>query len=259
MERIDINLPSGWSELSQPQLRNLFQAMVDSKRDAENRRYLSLEDYTEQEIAQVRARCFLCWSGLKLLTPYGSGWLLSDGKREFMLPLSTISAAADSLAWVAELPPMPVRLEQIDGAAAAVADISEGFSFDKWLSCETFYQAYNVSQDVSLLQKMAEVLYDKHGISLMNYEALSVFYWWASLKSMLSAIFPNFLVQASDPGGEPVSPDTLRRSMDAQIRALTKGDITKEQQILSLEAWRALTELDALAREYEELNRKYKK
>ncbi len=45
--------------------------------------------------------------------------------------------------------------------------------------------------------------------------------------------------------------------MDAQIRALTKGDITKEEHILSLPAHRALTELDALAREYDELNRKY--
>ena len=47
--------------------------------------------------------------------------------------------------------------------------------------------------------------------------------------------------------------------MNAQIRALTKGDVTKEAQILALDAMRALTELDALAREYEELNRKYPK
>ncbi len=42
--------------------------------------------------------------------------------------------------------------------------------------------------------------------------------------------------------------------MNAQIRALTKGDITKEKEILSLDTWRALTELNAQAREYKELN-----
>ena len=47
--------------------------------------------------------------------------------------------------------------------------------------------------------------------------------------------------------------------MNAQIRALTKGDITKERDILNMDTWRALTELDALAREYEEINRKYGK
>ena len=42
--------------------------------------------------------------------------------------------------------------------------------------------------------------------------------------------------------------------MDAQIRALTKGDITKEKEILSLDTWRALTELNAQAKEYKQLN-----
>ena len=42
--------------------------------------------------------------------------------------------------------------------------------------------------------------------------------------------------------------------MDAQIRALTKGDITKEKEILSLDTWRALTELNAQAKEYKQIN-----
>ena len=49
----------------------------------------------------------------------------------------------------------------------------------------------------------------------------------------------------------------LQESMNAQIRALTKGDIIKE--VLHLDTWRALTELDALAKEAEEFNRKYPK
>ena len=44
--------------------------------------------------------------------------------------------------------------------------------------------------------------------------------------------------------------------MNAQIRALTKGDITKEAEVLALDTHRALTELNAQAREYKELNAK---
>ena len=47
--------------------------------------------------------------------------------------------------------------------------------------------------------------------------------------------------------------------MNAQIRALTKGDITKEKQVLAMDTWRALAELDAQAKEYEEMQRKYGK
>lgn len=87
---------------------------------------------------------------------------------------------------------------------------------------------------------------------------LSIFYWWAGLKAMLSRRYPNFFrVSPVEPAVDHVDELTLRRSMDSQIRALTKGDITKETTILSLPAVRALTELDALAREYEDLNRKY--
>ena len=46
--------------------------------------------------------------------------------------------------------------------------------------------------------------------------------------------------------------------MNNQIRALTEGDVTKENEILALDTWRALTELDAKAREAEEFKLKTK-
>ena len=45
--------------------------------------------------------------------------------------------------------------------------------------------------------------------------------------------------------------------MNAEIRALTGGDITKENQVLSMDCWRALTELNEKAREAQEWNEKY--
>ena len=46
--------------------------------------------------------------------------------------------------------------------------------------------------------------------------------------------------------------------MNAQIRALTGGDIIKEEAVLSMDTWRALTELDAKAKEVEDIKRQTK-
>ena len=51
----------------------------------------------------------------------------------------------------------------------------------------------------------------------------------------------------------------LQTAMDNQIRALTKGDVTKETEVLNTDTLRALTELNAMAREYQDLERESKK
>ena len=47
----------------------------------------------------------------------------------------------------------------------------------------------------------------------------------------------------------------ITETMNAQIRALTRGDITKENTVLKMDVWRALTELDAQAADREELKK----
>ena len=76
---------------------------------------------------------------------------------------------------------------------------------------------------------------------------------------MFARRFPDFFQPATANaenllGNSPNIGKQLQESMDAQIRALTKGDITKEKEILSLDTWRALTELNAQAKEYKQIN-----
>ena len=47
--------------------------------------------------------------------------------------------------------------------------------------------------------------------------------------------------------------------MLAQVRALTGGDVTKEEAVLNVDTWTALAELDAKAKEAREYSEKYKK
>lgn len=255
---IDVYVPKAWTELSQEQLRFLLSAMVAVNLGNRNVGYRSQEDYAFQTSAQVQTLCFFKWTGLTVVCPYDSGYLVKSGDREFMMSSETVAAALIHLSWTKEPPLEPVRLDVVDGAKAIPADISSGLSFDAWLACETQWQRYQVNPDDALLRQMAELLYNKEAIKMTAAETLGIFYWWAGVKNLVLALFPNFFKKVGgDSESEPPSYDELRRNIDAQIRALTKGDITKEREILALDAMRALTELDAQAREYDEIRKKY--
>ena len=80
------------------------------------------------------------------------------------------------------------------------------------------------------------------------------------MKGAFARLYPNFLSSVPDDnsnllGSDPRIGEQLRQAMNAQIRALTGGDITKEEQILQMDCHRALTELDAKAREAEEMRK----
>ena len=51
----------------------------------------------------------------------------------------------------------------------------------------------------------------------------------------------------------------VRETTLAQIRALTDGDVTKEEAVLNVDTWTALAELDAKARDAEETRRLYER
>lgn len=244
--------------MSQQQLSLLYRTMSKINTANATRPFTSQADFTIQSAAQIALLCILKWNNLKPICPYGQGWLIHSKslKQEFPLTIQDLTAVAWHMQWIRTIPPFPVRLETIDGARAVDPDLDDSFTFDNWLSCETLWQVFLVSHEEECIRRMAELLYHKPGIRLREFERLSVFYWWASLKNLCNARYPNFFIP-SPAGGEEINEDSLRRSMDSQIRALTKGDITKESLVLAMPAHRALTELDALAKEYDELNTKY--
>lgn len=221
--------------------------------------FRSLDDFSDQTTAQVAALCLLHWNRISVITPYADHWLVSHDGIEMIITIQDLAAATFSMDWIRKLPDRPVRLDKIDGANPVDAELDDSFSLDDWLSCEALWQGYQVAQHPDYLIKMAGILYRKQDIHLKEYETLSIFYWWAGVKALCNMLYPNFFKPI---GNEPASnnipdKDMLRRNMDAQIRALTKGDITKEQLVLDMPAHRALTEMDALAKEYDDLNRKY--
>lgn len=244
MKTINLTVPQSWQELTQRQLRHVYT-------------YMARFGQKENQWVKVAAACIRRWNNFWLLTPYGDNFLIKIHNWEEIIDRTQINDICLSMRWLSEIPELPVRIDHIDGADAMPPDPTADLTFEQWLACENLYQGYQHTQDKELLRQTAAILYAKEDITLTPSEVISIFYWWASVKQMVSAMFPNFFKPAPASADSIPDADDLRRSVDSQIRALTKGDITKEERILSMSALRALTELDAQAREYDELNKKY--
>ena len=251
---IDLKIPTRWEDLTEKQLRYLFGLLAQG---------LSADE--------VKTYCLFRWSGLKVLHRYANGYAIEFGKQEFIILAAQMVELLPFVAWLDKLPSTPVRIAKIRSREALPADF-QGVPFETFLVCDNLYQGFLNTKNDDLLDEMATHLYPKgqnkwanilaRSSALSQAERIGIFYWFASLKDYLSRNFKHFLRPMKSEGGNMFEQDKslyemLSQSVNAQIRALTKGDITKESEVLALDTWRALTELDAQAREYEELNKKY--
>ena len=243
--RINLEVPKSWEELTQEQLKYYYFVLTMCR-----------------SAAEVKTYCLCRWSGLEVLYPYGTGFMCRHEQREFVLQPLQVAAAIQSLDWTDTLPTSPVRLERIGKYRALPADFQE-VPFETFIICDNLYQGYLSAKDDQLLDDLARVLYQSAKVRPDAAERIGVFYWFASLKEMFARQFKHFFqpLSAQSDGNmfdqSRSQYDIIYHAVNAQIRALTKGDVTKEKEVLAIDTWRALTELDALAKEYEDFNKKY--
>lgn len=234
---INLSCPSAWSELTQEQLAFVFSLLASG-----------------HSFNEIKTLCFFKWNGLKVVAHKRNRYLIRMKKTKFIISPPEINAALTHMAWVESMPVYPVRLDRV-GKNSALPEDFQGVSFENYLCCENMYQGYLATKDEAWLNELGCILYDCKSFEFTPMHRVNIFYWFASLKLYLSAQFPTFFQPAdssSDGGTNPVA------AMNAQIRALTKGDITKEALVLSMDCWRALAELEAQAKEYEEMKKIYK-
>lgn len=244
---IDLKLPTKWEDLSDKQLRYVFALLA--------------QGFTANE---VKAYCLHRWAGLKVLHRYGNVWACKHDGLSFILAAEQVERATHALDWLDSVPALPVRLAKI-GSHRAIDAQFQGVPFETFIVCDNLYQGYLATKQDNLLDELAAHLYGTQRIRLTEAERVSVFYWFASLKIFFARVFKHFFQPVTGTSGDDGNMfeqqqsqyEQLQNAVNAQIRALTKGDVTKEQQVLSLDTWRALTELDAQAKEYDEFNAKY--
>lgn len=235
---LNVSLPKGWHELSTAELRMVY-------------RYLTVY---EPWVAPVAIFCRL--AGAKIVREVEGRTLLSFrlGSRLSVQSLVTpgqMASYVEHLNWLSSPGDIPVRLPKIGGNRAVDAQL-HGVTFGDYLRIESLYQGYLQSQNADALLRLANVLYrGRHPLaSLDEADILNVFNWATQVKAMFATTFKHFF-RPTDGGDTP----DMAVVMNAQIRALTGGDVAKEEQILAIDCWRALTELDAKAREAEELRK----
>jgi hypothetical protein len=246
---LDFHLPTSWEELTQDQLRYITRIMF------------LFEPYTTVIVA------FRKITGIHFIKSDKQGWHCSTkvGKRRinFMLSAEEVHGYVSQLKWLLSPGAQPVRLDTVGKYIAVDAEL-HGLPFGDYLVCENLYQGFIQTKSIDLLNQMAVMLYRgvdgdyASGIDCDNGESLSVFLWFAAVKNKFAKEFPYFYRSPGD-GEELADESSMTQIMNAQIRALTGGDITKEQQVMDMDCWRALTELNEKAREAEEFRRKYGK
>lgn len=253
MFTLDLAFPDSWADLSQKNLKLIFKLIS-------RRRTL---DY-------IKLICLFRWNKVEVLACSGSGeYFVSLSKKRkspiFKITALQIAEIMPFMSWMDAIPDVPVRIEKLGLHKALPADFQE-VAFEKFIMAENLYQGYlqamkdsngeETEQAAELIDRLGSVLYDKGKFT--PWQRVNCFYWFASLKNYLASQFPDFFRPASSEGSNSAPPSQME-TMNAMIRALTKGDITKEGDILAMDTWRALSELNAQAREYRELNNKFHK
>ncbi|MGX8697745.1 MAG: hypothetical protein ACSW8D_15295, partial [Prevotella sp.] len=213
---------------------------------------------------RMQVSAFLHFCNIEVVRNTDQGWLCRERKtgKAFILDADLLPSLLQSVEWIADAEQMCVRIEQVDKYKAVDFELQE-LPFGKYLEVENNFQSYLQSKNENCLIELAKILYlvpdGSEGPDFASEELMGSFLWFNAVKQLLGRQFPHFLKPAEG-NREPVTQESLIEAMRAQIRLLTKGDVTKQKYILEeTDTWTALAELDALAKEAEEIKSKYGK
>lgn len=250
---LDFKFPKCWQELDQRQLKAVlvFLSAYD-KTTALLRITLYFANMVIEKAEGGYAKCCVH---------------TSEGAMHCTLSSEDITVLTEAMQWVMEPGIHPVLLDELDGRKA-IDKFLHGVPFETYLMLDNLYQGYLMSKNPAAVIDIANLVYS-HNVggkewpddgakarieSLQKYELFAIIQWYTQLKAHFSKHFSNFFKRTQ--GG---SSQSVVEAMNAQIRALTGGDVTKEKEILAIDTWRALTELDAKAREAEEFKQAMKR
>ena len=240
---LNVELPRGWHELTDEQLQTVHSLIVR---------------YADED---VRFHVFRILAGMKVSKPLlGEGYQGSIkvpgiGEKHFRISPITMSVWMSELDWLASPGYVPVRISKLRNVDAVDANL-HGCSFDTYLMVENYYQGFIQSKDNAALSAVMRILYPcehENFDDLMPFEVSNILTWLVQLKNMFAMQFRN-LFKASGGGETP----NMLEVMNNEIRALTGGDVTKEDEVRNVDCWRALTELDFKAKEAEDFKKQLK-
>ncbi len=204
---------------------------------------------------------FMFLADVKVIQMTDAGWLCTRGDDTFLLDPSLLPDMMKSVEWVLRTEEMTDRIEEV-GTYRAVDFNLRQLLFGDYLTAENYYQAFLQTKEKDTLRSLFKVLYqvpEGEDMEVEDYVLMGAFLWFGAVKRVLAEWFPKFFKPSASSEGTTVTMETMAESTNAQIRLLTKGDVTKYDYVLNKTyTWTALSELNALAKEAEEIKQKFK-
>lgn len=240
-DSLNLKVPTSWRELTDKQL--LYYAFLSATYAPElAKAFFLLRLLQIQPRAAIGADRYLCrYKG-----------------RDVIISTLELAYSINQLRFLDDQ--MAVRPATMRGFKAVNAMLQDDFTFFDYLRTETFFQLYIKTQKEQYVERMAHFLYRNSAGNYTEFEHLTVteqaviLLWWIGAKNELAKAFPKYFKPAPAASADTSQYD-LMEANDAQIRALTGGDVTKEKEVLAMQCWRCFAELNAKAREAEEIKK----
>lgn len=253
---VNLHAPKSWAEMTQDQLRYVLTLLTTFEDSVTVKTYMLVRFNGIHVERKDVFGGWQCW--------FRERWFKK--KQYFSIMAWQVESMIDQLAYVDSYEDMDVRLDGIRGLRAVDGRL-HGVRFYEYLMAEKYYQLYVTTKEGRYVDELAKLLYRPvslwarpkwvmerihRRLKLTSAETIGTFLWFSNVKLVLSRTFKHFFKQVDDAAPEELD---IRLAIDAQVRALTDGDITKEQAVFDMDCWRALTELDNKAREAAEMKR----
>lgn len=243
---MSFTVPTGWEQLSQGQLRYII-------------RLFNIYDETVGGMQKIKTAAMFHFMKVRVDSETDAGFLCykTDTGETFILDMEYFAWMLKSIEWLEHPENMNVRLEYIHGCQACSFMLLD-LPFGKYLECDNYFQAWYSKGVDSYLYEIFKRLYhipeDREKVKLTPFDYKAIILWWSAVNYRYQSMFPHLYNEEGE--NAQVDRESRRACIDAQIRMLTKGDVTKEDLVLNhTMTIRALTELDAQAKESEEIKR----
>ena len=266
-DRLDLTIPAGWSDVTPRQFKAICGLLAADIWPESLGTLLFLRLAGLRYIGRHDAR-----HGIYEHRPSGVEGKARKRSQIRIISDEMLTSALDTIEWIFK--PDDTLLTRPDLLRAvhrsAIPPDLRTLRFADWIAIDTSFTAI-IEQSrrpgpVPGLQPgsppskaLAERLWPKMPArSLTHWKQTAAILWMTAVKCRLQKQYPHLYAQPDQSDTAeifPTGPQSRREAIQAQIRALTKGDITLEEKVLAAPMHRALAELDQLAREFQELQK----
>lgn len=234
---LHLQTPASWADLNQRQLRRVLNILARHGLGQKSQTHIMLL----LTGLQPRRRAI-----------GGQSYATADGQR-IVLTNDKAAALTDHFQWTQHPEQCAARLEHLayNRRLRPLPLLFHGVPFSRWLAVESAYRTTLDNPCTDTAARLIQRLYLREDGTPARRppiatpaEQLGAMQWMAYLHAQFAKHFAYLFRPAEDSRHT-----TFLDTANTLTRALTDGDITRETVVMQTDVWRALTELDAKAKE----------